>query len=735
MIAKIYGRGKRHRRILKLVEFVAILCIAAAVSLPLSTLSDSYRADVVEHSIPSGVYLLDNNTTLNTSEGVSPLTYSPPPPHPPPSTSENWPTYEQNQERTGVNPNEKSLSPLNATQLVQMWAAKTTAGIFGSAAVVNGSVYVGDFSGEEWGFSAATGTPLFSTPLGGVWSNRTFNSCSYPKSVDAIRGITATATVWNGMVFVPEENNSLYALYATNGTLVNGWSVNLSSEDKNDSGGWYPFGSSLVYNGHVFIGTASGCDNPMVEGQLLQINITTHSIDHFISMAPGAHSGGAIWSTPTLEPSTSTVWVTTGNCPTVNCSLSTQNWTQAIVALNAQNVCQPHSSSCTSKGYWHLATGSDVDFGAGATLFSLSNGTKMVVAENKNGGAYAFYADNLKANGGNTPVWHVNVSVSHGDISPAAFDGTTLYFGGAGNSTLHNGTYCANGTIRAVNPSNGSVRWDQCAKGSVMAGLTYANGLIIDGTSWADGYGGTLEVRNASTGVVLISWSFPQAITGEPVVSDGRIFFGTGNATVFCGTPHCPPGHLYAYGIPLGSSSSMKPTYGGLAAPGYCGGVYSWGNATGGMPTYNFTWAWGSSYYSYTRDPFHLYCAGQYYPSMTITDAAGENVTQMWSVLVNTYTCSNQTFPFCSITSALPCITFGALKCFTGPFVEPVTFGSRITWGLSGVTWDWNFGDGTAHSSALSPTHTYSSHGTYAVTVTVTNSEHVQYQQSFQVTV
>lgn len=37
-------------------------------------------------------------------------------------------------------------------------------------------------------------------------------------------------------------------------------------------------------------------------------------------------------------------------------------------------------------------------------------------------------------------------------------------------------------------------------------------------------------------------------------------------------------------------------------------------------------------------------------------------------------------------------------------------------------TWDWDFGDGTAHSTAVNPTHTYSNPGQYRVTLTETDA-------------
>ena len=45
---------------------------------------------------------------------------------------------------------------------------------------------------------------------------------------------------------------------------------------------------------------------------------------------------------------------------------------------------------------------------------------------------------------------------------------------------------------------------------------------------------------------------------------------------------------------------------------------------------------------------------------------------------------------------------------------------SPVTWVID--TWDWDFGDGTAHGTTENPTHTYSTPGTYTVTLVATNT-------------
>ena len=69
-------------------------------------------------------------------------------------------------------------------------------------------------------------------------------------------------------------------------------------------------------------------------------------------------------------------------------------------------------------------------------------------------------------------------------------------------------------------------------------------------------------------------------------------------------------------------------------------------------------------------------------------------------------------------------------------FCNNTTFTDTTTGGVKPYySWDWDFGDGTAHSSTQNTTHHYGSAGTYNVTLTVTDSDYNTDGQSHNVTV
>lgn len=73
-----------------------------------------------------------------------------------------------------------------------------------------------------------------------------------------------------------------------------------------------------------------------------------------------------------------------------------------------------------------------------------------------------------------------------------------------------------------------------------------------------------------------------------------------------------------------------------------------------------------------------------------------------------------------TITNA-PQAEFTASRVYGGPAPMVVSFTDLTSYDRA-TSWDWDFGDGTAHSTAQHPTHVYTAEGTYTVTLIATNS-------------
>lgn len=257
-----------------------------------------------------------------------------------------WPMFLHDPQRSSVN-NENILSPVNVNQLVKLWSFQTKGVIAASATVVGGSIYIGSWDGYEYSIDAQTGALNWKTFLGITTAN---SYCSPPQA-----GISSQAAVQDGMVYVGGGDDYWYALDAQTGTIK--WKVYVG--ESTAKGGNYNWSSPLLYNGYAYIGVASMGDCPLVQGLIKQVSLSTHQVTRVWEAVPHGEIGGGVWSSPTLDPATNTLYVTTGTENAI-----TQKYAQAIVALDANTM--------AVKDVWKLPEQVaivDSDFGNSATLF------------------------------------------------------------------------------------------------------------------------------------------------------------------------------------------------------------------------------------------------------------------------------------------------------------------------------------------------------------------------------
>jgi outer membrane protein assembly factor BamB len=425
----------------------------------------------------------------------------------PTSSTSDWPTYLANPARTS-NSSETLLNAGNIASLTKMWATKLGGPIAAQPVVAGGVVYVGAWDGNMYALDAGTGAIKWKTFLG-----QTTTPLCDPTTI----GITSTATVYNGIVYVGGGDSNWYALDATTGAIL--WSV--PTGDNSQTGGHYNWSSPLIYNNYAYIGVASNCDNPLVQGQLLQVDLTSHSIVNTLPLVPSGQVGGGLWGSPAVDSATNTLYIAVGNRNQMNQPLA-----QSVIALDA--------GTLAVKAEWTIPDADavvDSDFGSTPIIFNDANGRQWLAVPNKDGYLYVFDRTNLAAG----PVWKTLVALGgscpdcgDGSISPATFANNTLY--AAGGNTVINGTGYL-GSVRAFDPATGTVLWQHGSPGPILGALTTVNGLVID-TS-----GSTLEVLDGATGTRLASFTAPASIYDAASISQGTIFVGSISGTLYALAP------------------------------------------------------------------------------------------------------------------------------------------------------------------------------------------------------
>jgi outer membrane protein assembly factor BamB len=421
-----------------------------------------------------------------------------------------WPTFLHDPQRSAADLAETALTPATAPGLAKSWATRIGSPVESAPAVVGRVVYVGASDGYEYALDAGTGAMVWRTFLGVT---------NLPACLPQM-GVTSSAAVDGGVVYVGGGDAYWYALDAATGAVL--WRV--FTGDNSSTGGHYNWSSPLLSGGFAYIGVASLGDCPLVQGQLLQVNLTTHAVVHTFNVVPTGQVGGGIWTSPAIDTATGTIFVTTGTQ-----QYFLQPMVQSLVALDA--------ATLAVRGSWQIPISQavvDSDWGDTPILFSDAAGDQLVAAINKDGIAYAFRRGDVGAG----PVWQHQIAVGgtcpicgDGSVASGAFDGARLYFGG-GNAAI--GGTGAIGSVRALDPGSGTPIWEHSAPGSVVGSLAYAGGLIVDGA------GRTLEVLSAATGARLFSYAMGGPIYGAPSVSNGTIFAGSTDGSVYAFAPVAP---------------------------------------------------------------------------------------------------------------------------------------------------------------------------------------------------
>jgi outer membrane protein assembly factor BamB len=429
----------------------------------------------------------------------------------------NWPAFMFGPDHTSINRGATAITTANAANLVKKWqfmpdpptmAGQPAARLEATPVTYNGVVYVGAESGVFYAVSELTGKVLWKQFLG------------FSTGTCATMGIESTATVapdpqtGNPTVYVGSGNGYVYALNAANGTVH--WKRRVALQVPAMSNNPFLWSSPAVANDRVYIGISSDCDHfPDIPNAGVVALDQAKGIRRaaYFTEPPG-QTGAGVWSSPAVDPTDGSVFVTTGN-PGQSPDLGDGD---SILRLNGQTLVRLDK--------WTVPAAqqiSDGDFGASPALFSAPGSGRLVGACNKNGVFYAFRRSALSAG----PIWQRQVGTAANDpptcIAGTAFDGTHLYVGA--NATTIGGTSYA-GSMRALDPATGTPAWEVGLPSNVLGSPT-ANGSGVVAAS-TDGFFNSNATRlfNASTGAILNTLG-TGAEFAQPVWSDNLLVLAT----------------------------------------------------------------------------------------------------------------------------------------------------------------------------------------------------------------
>jgi outer membrane protein assembly factor BamB len=421
-----------------------------------------------------------------------------------------WPRYCASNSMTGVAAGEQVLAPATVGELHLLWSRMLSGPMASAPSVFRGTLYIGDWAGNEWALDAATGDVIASIDLGQTKSD----VCN-----PAVLGVTSSPAIVGNIVYVAGGDDAFYALNADTLSVI--WRKSLG--DNSPTGGYYGWSSPAIAGGKVIQGIASNCDNPFPRGAIVGLDPATGVELKSSYFVPENKVGGGVWTSPAVDSQHGKIFVTTGSAHSF-----ADGDSFSIVRLNLDTF--------EIEDRWKLPNDSGVywdgDWGSSPTLFTDAAGRQLVGAGQKDGGYYAFDRNDLDAG----PIWVAPIAVGgdvpqqgQGTLSTAAFDGKRLYVGGG--IPRDNIDPAVFGAVSAVNPGTGKVVWRHTFGGPVVAPVSFANGVVF-----AVG-GNTVVALDAVTGSLLWSFDMNNWGFGGIVIARGRAYVGDLD------------GNLYAFGV------------------------------------------------------------------------------------------------------------------------------------------------------------------------------------------
>ena len=404
--------------------------------------------------------------------------------------SADWPVYGHDLANTRSGGSD-GPSVAQAGSLAKAWTFNSSNGDFtGTPVIAGGTLVAGTNLGTIYALDAVSGKLRWSRDVGDQVNG------SAAIDLNAPGGPTA---------FVPVArigSPHLVALDLATGAVR--WDTVLLRADGADV-----YGSPTFWNGAVYMGTSGpNSDEATARGSVVALDEASGAIRWQTFTVPPDHDGGAVWSTPAIDPDTGRLYVGTGNAyhdPAADT-------TDSMLALDARTGELLAHHQVQAGDVWQMdmpVAGPDYDFGASVNLLTGSDGRKLAGEGNKDGSYYAFEPQTLQ------PVWSTTIGPSSaigGVLASTAYDGSRVY-----------GTDSVNGHIWSLG-RDGKQAWQSDDGGTIV----FSPPAVSNGVLYTANPDGLLIARDASTGAVLGRFPVGGPTLGGMSVVGGAVYVAVG---------------------------------------------------------------------------------------------------------------------------------------------------------------------------------------------------------------
>jgi polyvinyl alcohol dehydrogenase (cytochrome) len=436
---------------------------------------------------------------------------------PPPA----WSTQAYDVQSTWHVTNEQKLTKKNIGKLVELWTAPL--GLVSTVTAVNGRVY----TSASWGIAALdadTGRTL--------WRQ----SGTPEQSI----GTSAAPTFDNGVLYIDNASNGyVYALDANDGHVI--WSKQVETHPRSAG-----YSVPIVSGDRIFFGVSSNeeenaTDHATFKGSVVALEKATGKLAWKTPTAGDDENGCAVWSTVALDPTSKTVFATTGNNYTENAGPGSDS----IFAFDMESGAVKWHVQVTQGDVYTVNTPNspDSDFGANPVVFDYK-GRHLVAAGQKSGNIYVFDRDS--GNEVTRRALGMGTAYIGGIFQALSWDGRYLYT--VNNTSTSTSDFSEDmsddsmspSVLFALEPLSLDIVWERQLPAWVWSPMTLVNDMGLLGAEKH------LEAFDTANGKKLFDFQTNGSIVGAPVVNDGRIYVASGLTYFF--------GHsddkLHALGLP-----------------------------------------------------------------------------------------------------------------------------------------------------------------------------------------